>query len=207
MPVTFSERFESGHVGQIRSTGLSPGLYSAGHSVRIGIRRCIHRSSTFLRSLRSTGVTPFHRYYGRSDSCVAALRTRVTGRAGITAHEHRPVHTGLLASRDRIFQPFRLQPPDVVKGNASGLIALPYRTTRRAVAVSPRPRRVIWASPLASWLATTPGRIEFVILRTAVHLPLLSTPPRGDAVTFGYRVQTNSGEDLHLAGSIQLQAH
>jgi hypothetical protein len=176
MAVKFSEQFESGHVGQNRSTGLSPGFCSAGHSIRIGIRRCIHRSSTFLRSLGSTGVTPLPRYYERSDSCVAVLRTRVTGRAGITAHEHRPVHTGLLASRDRIFRPFRLQPPDVVKGNASGLVALPYRTTQGAVAVSPRPRRVIWASPLASWLATTPGRIEFVILRTSRSPPVALHP-------------------------------
>src|SRR5438552_7436876 len=38
-------------------------------------RSCFHRSglyvSTFLRSLRSTPVTEFHRYYGRSDSCAA----------------------------------------------------------------------------------------------------------------------------------------
>jgi hypothetical protein len=172
MIVDFSERFESGHVGQNRSTGLSPGFCPTGHSIRIGIRRCIHRSSTFLRSLGSTGVTPLPRYYGRSDSCVAVLRTRVTGRAGITAHEHRPVQTGLLASCDRTVRPFRLQPPDVVKGNVSGFIALPYRTAIGAVAISPRPRRVIWASPLAGWLATTPGRIEFVILRTSRSPPV-----------------------------------
>jgi hypothetical protein len=59
-----------------------------------------------------------------------------------------------------------------VKGNVSGFIALPYRTAARAVAVSPRPRRVTWASPLASWLATTPGRIEFVILRTSRSPPV-----------------------------------
>jgi hypothetical protein len=40
-----------------------------------------------------------------------------------------------------------------------------------------------------------------------VHLWLLSTPPRGDAVTFGYEVPEHSGKDFHLAASMQLQAH
>ena len=40
-----------------------------------------------------------------------------------------------------------------------------------------------------------------------VHLRLLSTPPRGDAVTFGYEVPEHFDEDLHLADSMQLQAH
>ena len=40
-----------------------------------------------------------------------------------------------------------------------------------------------------------------------VHLRLLSTPPRGDAVTFGYGVPEYPGKDLHLADSMQLQAH
>jgi hypothetical protein len=40
-----------------------------------------------------------------------------------------------------------------------------------------------------------------------VHLRLLSTPPRGDAVTFGYKVPEHLGKDSHLAVSMQLQAH
>ena len=40
-----------------------------------------------------------------------------------------------------------------------------------------------------------------------VHLQLLSTPPRGDAVTFGYRVPEHSDRDFHPADSMQLQAH
>jgi hypothetical protein len=40
-----------------------------------------------------------------------------------------------------------------------------------------------------------------------VHLRLLSTPPHGDAVTFGYRVPEHPGKDFHLTGSMQLQAH
>jgi hypothetical protein len=40
-----------------------------------------------------------------------------------------------------------------------------------------------------------------------VHLWLLSTPPRGDAVTFGYGVPEHPGRDLHPADSMHLQAH
>jgi hypothetical protein len=40
-----------------------------------------------------------------------------------------------------------------------------------------------------------------------VHLQLLSTPPFGDAVTFGYRMPEHPGKDFHLADSMQLQAH
>jgi hypothetical protein len=40
-----------------------------------------------------------------------------------------------------------------------------------------------------------------------VHLQLLSTPPRGDAVTFGYGMPEHPDKDLHLADSMHLQAH
>jgi len=43
------------------------------------------------------------------------------------------------------------------------------------------------ASPLDRRLARRYGRIEFVICGWLVRLLLLSTPPHGDAVTFGYR--------------------
>ena len=40
-----------------------------------------------------------------------------------------------------------------------------------------------------------------------VHLRLLPTPPRGDAVTLGYEVPEHFDRDLHPADSMQLQAH
>jgi len=40
-----------------------------------------------------------------------------------------------------------------------------------------------------------------------VHLRLLSTPPRGDAVTIGYGMPEHPDKDFHLADSMQLQAH
>ena len=47
--------------------------------------------------------------------------------------------------------------------------------------------RWVWASPLACRLATTSGRIEFTShCGLVVHLLLLPTPPRGDAVAIGY---------------------
>ena len=53
------------------------------------------------------------------------------------------------------------------------------------------------------------GRPNRVHLRCGliVHLRLLSTPPRGDAVTVGYGVPEHSGRDFHPADSMQLQAH
>jgi len=53
------------------------------------------------------------------------------------------------------------------------------------------------------------GRPNRVHLRCGliVHLQLLPTLPRGDAVTFGYGMPEHPGKDLHLADSMQLQAH
>ena len=44
----------------------------------------------------------------------------------------------------------------------------------------------VWASPLGRRLARSSGRIEFLSCGPVVRLPLLSTPPYGDAVTVGY---------------------
>ena len=40
-----------------------------------------------------------------------------------------------------------------------------------------------------------------------VRLRLLSTPPRGDAVTIGYEEPDFLDEDFHLANATTLQAH
>jgi hypothetical protein len=45
---------------------------------------------------------------------------------------------------------------------------------------------------MASRLTATPGQIAFDIYGPMVHLQLLSTPPRGDAVTFGFRPESVS---------------
>jgi hypothetical protein len=43
--------------------------------------------------------------------------------------------------------------------------------------------------------------------RPTVRLWLLSTPPRDDAVTFGYEVVASFGRDFHPAGGAPLWAH
>src|SRR5215467_8438631 len=56
------------------------------------------------------------------------------------------------------------------------------------------------ASPLGCRLASQRGRIEFAFATDdSVRLPLLSTPPRGDAVTVSYQAGVGlPEEDLHL---------
>jgi len=50
-------------------------------------------------------------------------------------------------------------------------------------------------------------RITFVSFGLSVRLPLLPTPPRGDAVTVGYMLEPKHAEDLHLSGDMRSQAH
>jgi hypothetical protein len=56
------------------------------------------------------------------------------------------------------------------------------------------------ASPLGCRLASQRGRIEFAFATDdSVRLPLLSTPPHGDAVTVSYQAGVGlPEEDLHL---------
>ena len=63
------------------------------------------------------------------------------------------------------------------------------------------------ASQYPSVLAATSRRIEFVSYGLVFHLQLLSTPPRGDAVTFDYGVIAFSDTDFHRAVYAPSQAH
>ena len=56
--------------------------------------------------------------------------------------------------------------------------------------------RAVKGSPLACRLPDRLGRIEFVSYGLVVHLLLLPTPPRGDAVTIGYRLVTSTWRGL-----------
>src|SRR3954464_3958638 len=95
---------------------------------------------------------------------------------------------GLPASRHRAVRTFRLQPPPAVPTRLWGLRRRAYRTTRRGVG---RPsggmRDLGFALRGEARHDRRPNRVH---LRYGlnVHLRLLSTPPRGDAVTFGYGV-------------------
>jgi len=158
----------------------------------------IRAISTFLRSLRSTGVTRLLCYYGRSDSCraivsrvasVGLLRvapTRTYGRAvWMWSAQHHLVPSRFLLSRQ------------VSLLTAIDLLTIPSSTTKlpfphRGFRTLPQPdrlprrspgqtsegrwdcRHAVRGSPLASRLPDWLGRIRFVILRTGRSPPVAS---------------------------------
>ena len=144
------------------------------HSRRLEFRSSVHSTSTFLRPFAPPELPGFH---ATMDALTPARRALRTGRFRTfrnPAHERPPRgRTGLPASQHRIFRPFHLQPPLVIP--AADLV-LRYGAYRRKTAshslhsLSRVSLDVTWASPFPSRLATTTGRIEFVILRTG-HSP------------------------------------
>jgi hypothetical protein len=135
----------------------------------IEIPVCFHRNSSDIHlpaSLCSTGITRLHRYYERSDSCPAG----------------RP-RTGLSASC--------VLPSDHSASNhlVDPAVALTrYPSARRASLLNSCEFTAVRASPLASRLADTtrPNRVH-LRCGLAVRLTVFPTPPRGDAVPFGYK--------------------
>jgi len=113
--------------------------------------------------------------------------------------EHRPEH-------QQVSLRYVVEPSDRSVSNHPwppsefGLLFL--RGLPRVTAVSsraPQPpvgKSVSWASPFPSRLTATTGRIEFVPYGPAVRLGLLPTSSRDDAVTFGYKVQTEPWQGL-----------
>ncbi len=122
-------------------------------------------------------------------------------------HEHRlDRRPGLPVLCHQTFRSFRLQPPTVVPAHFWVFHCQAYRTTLSWPPFIRAKRHL----GFASWLqARHNGRPNRVHLRYGliVHLRLLSTPPRGDAVTVSYEVPEHSGKDLHPADSMHLQAH
>src|SRR4051812_13599834 len=95
---------------------------------------------------------------------------------------------GLPASRHRTCRTFRLQPPPAVSTRSWGLRRRAYRTTRRGVGrPSGAMRDLGFALRGEARHDRRPNRVH-LRYGLIVHLGLLSTPPCGDAVTFGYRV-------------------
>ncbi len=111
-------------------------------------------------ALRSTGVTRLPRYYGSSDSCPTPSS-----------------RTGLSASW--------IWPSDHSASNH--LVAPPIAFARYPSASTASGSL---RSGLRHWQqarqTTRPNRVHFRC-GLAVRLPMLPTPPRGDAVSFGYR--------------------
>src|SRR5262245_14860425 len=96
------------------------------------------------------------------------------------------------------FRPFRRQPPLVVQCAWSGFITPAYRRT--FLIGMPQPLIGIGASfGFRLYLAGSPRRqaeSRSLSCGRVVHLLLLPTSPHGDAVTFGYEVQTEPRRGL-----------
>jgi len=140
--------------------GLS-GLFSLWHCRRSFFLRYLRHVSTFLRSLRSTSVTRFLRYYGRSDSC--SLGSSAYTRSRVLSHE-------LLTCCEQVSPITRVGLPDHSVSN--------HPTCTPSLLLHATPQ--LDGSPLsrsrfrlcASGLTGTPGRIEFVTLRTGRSPPV-----------------------------------
>ena len=138
-------------------------------------------TSTFLRSLRSRPVTALRRYYGRSDSYPALSPT---GQVSLI-HVARP------------------SDPSVSNHPCAPVVVFArYPSTPRAS------RCRVWASPLASRLASHTGRIEFLIVRMSRSPPVAPHPVlrRRSYLRFqaGERMPE---EDFHLLDHARFQAH
>jgi hypothetical protein len=137
-------------------------------------RRSAPFESTFLRSLRSIPVTEFHRYYGRSDSCLLRL-------FGTCVHELRLLkQTGLPDSRELPSRPFRLQPPDASLSPLLHATPQPdsFPFSGLDFAFEQQARRLHPAESSSSSYGLV------------VHLLLLSTTHRCVAVAFSYRPES-----------------
>jgi len=160
----------------------------------------LHAISTFLRSLRSTGVTRFQRYYGRSDSC----RAIVSRRASVGSLRVAPTRTHgravwIWSALHHLFPSRFVLSRQVSLFIALDLPTIPPSTTlchfpitafaryfrRMGCRVYPpgqtswgraERRHAIKGSPLASRLPDRLGRIRFVILRTGRSPPVASHP-------------------------------
>ena len=96
------------------------------------------------------------------------------------------------------FPSFRRQPPDAPQ----------HRFDTLPLSVLGFPLTRVWASPYSSWLATTPGRIAFVILRTDVSPPVALHPASRRRSYL--RLQAGErlpGGDLHPSDRVHFQAH
>src|SRR5258708_40267184 len=96
------------------------------------------------------------------------------------------------------FRPFRRHPPPVVQRAWSGFATLAYRRPPPQEASHPLPGTSA-SFGLRLFLAGSPRRqaeSRSSSYGRVVHLPLLPPPPHGDAVTFGYEVQTKPRRGL-----------
>ncbi len=148
---------------------------------------CHHRSalhvSTSLRSLRSTPVTELHRYYGRSDSCLLQLFGTWSMNSGSVDKQVSLIHASSLSNHsvsNHLMDPCRR------------FRTLPLSST--AFRFRFRLRHCYAGSPI------TPGRIEFVILRTGRSPPAALHPAsRRRSCSWLQAGERIPEEDFHLS--------
>jgi len=153
-------------------------------------------ASIFLHLFAPRALPRFKARMGALTPARAVLR--------LCEHERRVCPRRSPCLMDRAFRPFRLQPPLVVLRSRFGfrIAGLPPRSYRTHPP-GRVPHGVSWASPLTRRLATTTGRIEFVILRTGRSPPV--APHAASRRRSYVRLQgsnLNLDEDFHLADSI-----
>jgi hypothetical protein len=158
-------------------------LLSRRHYRRCRFRLIVHSSSIFLRALRSTRVTRLHRYYGRSDFCLAVLRILTAAaispprETAVADKERRSVPDRSLCVMCFAFRLFSLQSSD---------------NSRDRFLTLSRHEQTDCCFGLRHWLAGSPiclAESSSLTFGTGLCLPMLSTPPRGDAVSVDYKIE------------------
>ena len=184
MTVSHESPFDAGHVCQSRSAD-----WSLADCVPKDIR---HREVGDSNSWLSTFLRPFAP--PELPGFVATMNALTPERrcSRNRARAHRPVRSGLLVSR------FRLSGHSVsnhpLSSSKFGLVSLRDLPSSRihhpTHPLGRVPHDVTWASPLASRLTTTTGRIEFVSLRTN-HSPPVAPHPVSRRRSF-VRIQSSN---------------
>ncbi len=186
--------------------GRSVVVSSREHSLRFAFCVLVHPTSTFLDPFAPRALPRFPAPMGPltpagplPPGCAACsvLAARGTRRKAWALESRSDPHcassrvsppglpAGLHPSRHQAFRAFRLQPPLVAPGSvcfSPGLTAFSRRHLGLRPSLAGSPRRQAESSFLSCGLL--------------VHLRLLPTSPRGDAVTFSYRVQTRPWRGL-----------
>jgi hypothetical protein len=128
-----------------------------------------HFASTFLHPFAPPALPGF----------VATMGALTPGRPVLRIlmrdNEHRPEPLRSPCFMHRIFPPFRLQPPDVVSEAWFGFGSEPTARSADRIPISGPERHL--GFPLARRLATTSGRIEFVIILRTSSSPLVALHP------------------------------
>ena len=196
VPESASRRADRSPSGApVHDRGVSAGFSRQGTSGGVCSRSCSGLTSTFLRPFAPPALPGFDATMDALTPVRPALRPVMSG------NEHRP----------KTEQVSRIHPPDLpsVPSPTTWCVrpSLYHATLQRGRL----PRTLwppVWVSPLTSRLTTTPGRIEFVLLRTA-RSPPVAPHPASRRRSYG-RLQTGerlSGEDLHLPDRVNFPSH